>query len=138
MGNINLNSELFVDLYSKAFTKHFGNYNLEFKIYTKEEAEQLTSSGIYMFINSEKPQKIIYIGQTKCFSERLPNHERWNEAKKLGADRVAIALVNKRDLDKIEKLLIQECKPLLNEQHNTDERKRDEFRSALKQELSQR
>ena len=71
MGNINLNSELFSNLYNNHITRHFGDYNLEFTVYTNEEAEQLASSGIYIFLNSNKPQIDIYIGKSDNLSERL-------------------------------------------------------------------
>lgn len=140
MDNQNSNSPFLTSNGRKKITKECGNKSIEFGLYTKAEADELEKSGIYIFLNSKKSHLDIYIGQAKNLSQRLKAHPRWDEAKNLGADCVAIVFVDPKNLDETEKSLIQECKPALNEQHNTnsDEINTDNFRSALKKELLKR
>jgi len=127
MGNINLNSELFADLYNNNFTRHFGDYNLEFTVYAKEEAEQFEVSGVYIFLNSNNLQKDIYIGKAENLRNRLLGHNRWTEAQKLGADCVAIARVKEDILEDVEKILIQIFNPTLNKQNIISDSKDNEL-----------
>ena len=140
MDNQNSSSPFLTSNGRKTITKECSNKSIEFGLYTKEEADELEKSGIYIFLNSKKTHLDIYIGQAKNLSQRIKVHPRWDEAKELGADCVAIVFVELKDLDETEKLLIKECKPALNEQYNTnsDEINTDNLRSALKKEFLMR
>ena len=60
----------------------------------------------------------IYIGQAKSFKDRLPNHEQWAPAARLGATTVHAALVPSQDArDQYERELIHEFQPSLNKHH---------------------
>lgn len=124
----------------KTIKREYGNKVIEFELYTEEETKDLNVSGIYIFLKSSNDSIDIYIGQSECFANRFKGHKRWDEARKLGADCIAFAKIDFSKLDEIEKNLIQERKPILNEQHNTnpDERKINELRTALKKEFLQR
>ncbi len=76
--------------------------------------------GIYIFtgLNAAKNAWIAYyIGQTDSFSNRLPSHERWDEAVRKGATEIH-ARVEKdaRKRDSMEAELIQRFQPPLNTQ----------------------
>jgi excinuclease UvrABC nuclease subunit len=74
-------------------------------------------AGIYIFagINHLKRWVPLYIGKAESFRNRLPSHERWAEAKKLGATHVhAMALSRDADRSSIEEQLIKLFKPKLN------------------------
>lgn len=119
MDNLNSNSPFLTSNGRKTITRDYGNKTIEFELYTKEEADKLTDSGIYIFLNFKHHSIDIYIGQSKDFSTRIPSHDRWEEAKNdWRADCVAIAKIGKDQLDAIEKFLIQDRKPILNEQFN--------------------
>lgn len=75
--------------------------------------------GLYIFscqtVNGWRP---LYVGQAKSFKERLPNHERMDEACRLGATHIHAKVVKEKLLrDKWERLLIQNLNPPLNVQH---------------------
>ena len=74
--------------------------------------------GLYLFANLNNSQWFIhYAGQTNNFKNRIPNHDRWSEAKKLGATHVlAVVLESQAKRDKYEQELIQELQPSLNTQ----------------------
>lgn len=76
------------------------------------------ASGLYLFgCVKNSTWKIFYVGQTNNFSNRIPNHDRWNEAKRLGASHVlAVVVDSQTKRDKYEKELIQELQPSLNTQ----------------------
>lgn len=93
------------------------NIKLDFDVCSKGEAEQIDEGGVYIFVNSKEISKAIYVGRVESFSDRLPNHERWGEAKKLGANRIAVAIVDTEDeREKLEALLIRDLQPPLNVQ----------------------
>jgi excinuclease UvrABC nuclease subunit len=74
-------------------------------------------SGIYIFSghNHLKQWVPLYIGQAESFSNRIPSHEQWSPARKLGATHVhAMAVSNQSQRDEIEKQLIKAYQPRLN------------------------
>lgn len=74
--------------------------------------------GIYIFtgLTAEKKWRPFYIGQTDNFQKRIPNHERWDEAVRLGATHVHARTVSAAATrDAIEAELIQAFRPHLNE-----------------------
>lgn len=75
--------------------------------------------GIYIFAKKtdDTHWDAVYIGQTDDFSDRLPNHEKWNSALRIGATHIHILVVQQEaDRDQIEELLIQHLQPILNQQ----------------------
>lgn len=76
--------------------------------------------GIYVFVGARSHDglhKVFYVGQTDSFQNRLPFHERWHEATKLGACWVGAMLVRgQADRDRIEADMIQRLQPPLNKQ----------------------
>lgn len=75
--------------------------------------------GVYIFtgLNTSNRWVAIYIGKAESFSSRLPNHERWAEAARLGATHVhAMVVQQEANRDSIEKDLIQTFQPTLNTQ----------------------
>lgn len=76
--------------------------------------------GIYIFsgLNQQKQWASYYIGQAESFRNRLPSHEQWGAARKLGATHVHAKSVSKQsDRDNLEKQLIKVYQPPLNTQH---------------------
>lgn len=76
-------------------------------------------SGIYIFagVNAQNQWVALYIGQAASFAQRLPNHERYAEAVRLGATHVHAMVVPDQTLrNKIELDLIQRFQPRLNAQ----------------------
>lgn len=76
-------------------------------------------AGLYIFsgLNSERLWVPYYIGQAESFDTRLPTHERWQEAARLGATHVhAMVVPLQANRDSIEKALIQAYQPPLNVQ----------------------
>ncbi len=77
------------------------------------------AAGIYMFcgINQQNQWFPLYIGQASSLAERVPNHERWQEAVRLGATHVhAKAVSQQATRDQIEAALILAYQPRLNDQ----------------------
>lgn len=77
--------------------------------------------GVYMFITNGSllaPPRVLYVGQTVSFRDRIPTHERWHEARALGARWVASTTVhNKLLLSWLERDLIEQFQPALNVVH---------------------
>jgi excinuclease UvrABC nuclease subunit len=76
-----------------------------------------TVAGLYIFAgrNSQGQWVPLYIGQAGSLAERIPTHERWQEAAKLGATHVHAKVVPlQATRDSLEKQLIQACQPRLN------------------------
>ena len=78
--------------------------------------------GIYIFAGLVKDRRgnsawrPYYVGQTSNLADRIPNHERWIEAKRKGATHVHARVETNNYLRfMIEKELIQQYKPLLND-----------------------
>ncbi len=75
--------------------------------------------GVYIFAGESGTfWRAYYVGQTDSFKARMPSHDRWDEARKLGATHVhamGVQLAASRDV--IEQDLIQTFQPALNVQH---------------------
>lgn len=77
-------------------------------------------AGIYIFagINSAGRWQALYIGQCDAFCNRVPNHEQWSAALRLGATHVHARVVSQAATrDALEQQLIQACDPPLNTHH---------------------
>jgi len=76
--------------------------------------------GVYAFATESPPGnwQVFYIGQTDDFSQRMPNHDRWEEAVRSGA-RIVLAcpIPNAATRDQVERELCQQLKPNLNTHH---------------------
>lgn len=75
--------------------------------------------GIYIFtgLNAAGLWRPFYIGQAASFSDRIPNHETWASAVRLGATHVhAMVVQQAATRDSIETQLIQAYQPTLNVQ----------------------
>jgi excinuclease UvrABC nuclease subunit len=76
--------------------------------------------GIYIFcgVNPQNQWVALYIGQADSFRNRIPSHEQWNPAVRLGATHIhALVVPSQIQRDAIERLLIQNHQPRLNVQH---------------------
>lgn len=74
-------------------------------------------AGIYIFvgINRQNQWEPYYVGQCDSFQNRMPSHERWDEAQALGARHVhALAVSKQEERDAVEKALIRAYQPPLN------------------------
>lgn len=88
----------------------------EFNIHTPDVTWK-DIPGIYLIcgINSANQWVPLYIGQASSLSDRIPSHERWDEAIRHGATHIHARVVHlQSDRDTIERLLIQTFKPKLN------------------------
>lgn len=75
--------------------------------------------GVYIFtgVNSKGLWQALYIGKADSFKNRLADHERWEEARKLGATHVHAKVVRPiAEREALEALLIGRCQPPLNVQ----------------------
>ena len=63
----------------------------EFTVYEDVFADWPEVGGLYVFASREKTSLVgprwlpLYVGRTRNFCTRLPTHERWQEAQRLGA-----------------------------------------------------
>ena len=80
-------------------------------------------AGLYIFAGRVKGAqgttvwRPFYIGQTQNFSTRLPTHEDWPEAQRLGATHVhAMTMKNSESRTEVERDLVQSYQPRLNVQ----------------------
>lgn len=92
----------------------------EFTVFSPPRVEWYETSGIYIFtgVNSSNFWKALYIGQTDSFATRLPSHERWAEAVRLGATHIHAAVVPlAANRDRLEQALIAKYQPILNTHH---------------------
>ena len=94
----------------------------EFNVYDHAGSWTATS-GLYIFAGREKDSqgtlrwRALYVGETQDFSTRLPTHEYWMAAVRLGATHVhARTEVNAERRVAIEGKLIQTFQPPLNVQ----------------------
>lgn len=77
--------------------------------------------GVYVFarfINDRGQWQALYVGKCDHFNSRIPGHERWQAAIRLGAESVLacpIAVAPDRDL--VEGSMIHQFDPPLNRQH---------------------
>jgi hypothetical protein len=88
---------------------------LEFTIYDSNENWR-AAAGLYIFASLTKDGWYpLYIGQADDFSSRLPNHERLEEAVRLGATHIhAVVVPHAANRDKWERMLIQNFRPPMN------------------------
>ncbi len=73
--------------------------------------------GVYIFagLNAQGLWRPHYIGKAESFSNRLPGHERWEEAVQLGATHVhAMVVQEEATRAAIERELISAWRPSLN------------------------
>jgi excinuclease UvrABC nuclease subunit len=99
-----------------ANTVNWGGY--EFDV-CKQTANWNDVGGIYIFtgLNQQGRWRAFYIGQAQSLKDRIPDHERWDEAVQLGATHVhARAVSQEATRDTVEAELIAAYQPALNEQ----------------------
>ena len=91
----------------------------EFTVY-RHDADWHNVAGLYIFSGKDPTDNKwfpLYIGQALSLSERLPTHEKWSAAVRLGATHVhamVVPLATRRD--SIERQLIETFQPSLNRQ----------------------
>ncbi len=91
----------------------------EFGVYDSERTTWNDVAGIYVFagITPQGRWRAFYIGQAKSFQDRIPNHENWPAAVRLGATHVhAMVVPLAANRDRIEAELIGAYQPALNVQ----------------------
>lgn len=102
--------------------------DLEFGIYEakNDRLDQNWSEvgGLYVFAQRVRDHRgtcswqALYVGQTGSFDSRLPNHENWPEAAKLGASHVHLCPEENESCRLwLEKEMIEKHDPPLNIQH---------------------
>lgn len=93
------------------------NETLQFNIYT-QDGEWNPVAGLYIFTYFDgQLWRPVYVGQADDFSNRLPNHERWDEARRFGATHVHAKVVPlAANRDTLETRLIAHLQPVLNKQ----------------------
>ena len=92
---------------------------LEFTIYDSAVTWNKVA-GLYIFAyrTDEVHWTALYVGQAEDFSVRLPSHEKWNSAVRLGATHIhALVVPLAANRDKWEKMLIQHLQPRMNVQY---------------------
>ena len=94
------------------------NQSLSFEVY-----EQMPTwnnvPGLYIFARpTTGGWNAVYIGQADSFADRIPTHERLQEAVQLGATQIhALVVHSKVERGRLERQLIQWLQPHLNKQH---------------------
>lgn len=91
----------------------------EFQVYyPKTDWNEVAGLYIFAGLNSRGTWGALYIGSAASLAERLPTHEKWSAAVKLGATHIH-AKVEPNVLTRLarEKILIQHYQPRLNVQH---------------------
>ena len=106
--------------------KSLSNTNYNFQLYTTDNDFKESWGGVYFFSKRTPNDKgsfshtVVYIGKAVNFNQRFDSHEKWEAAKKLGANCIGILKVDKEnDMLKIEEDLIKGQKPQLNIVHNS-------------------
>lgn len=92
----------------------------EFTVYEKDGGRWHDVPGVYIFsgIGRNNLWNAFYIGKCESFSDRLPTHERWYEARQIGATHVhALGVSQEATRASIEQALIAAYQPPLNTQH---------------------
>ena len=77
-------------------------------------------AGLYIFAyhTDQTHWRALYVGQTDDFSSRIPSHDRWDEAVRLGATHIHALVVSQvANRDKWEKMLVQNLQPRMNVQN---------------------
>lgn len=80
-------------------------------------ANWIDTGGLYIFagVTPQNQWKAYYIGKAESFQNRIPSHERWQEAVRLGATHVhARAVSPEATRVQVEAQLIQAYQPPLN------------------------
>lgn len=90
-----------------------------FSVYEPATTTWSEASGVYIFAEfTARGWVPHYIGQATSFADRLPNHEQWGPAVRLGATHIhAMAVTSQAMRDVIERVLITHFSPTLNTQH---------------------
>jgi hypothetical protein len=94
--------------------------SLDCTIYEPNSTTWNKIAGLYVFAyaSDETHWRALYVGQTDDFSSRIPSHEKWDSAVRLGATHIHAAVVPQAaKRDTLEKLLIAHLQPLMNEQY---------------------
>lgn len=95
-------------------------HQYDFTIFTMSGTEWNDVAGIYIFsgVHGLSQWKAYYVGIADSFKNRLPNHERWAEAVRIGASHVhALVVQQEATRQAIEKELIRVYQPPLNTHH---------------------
>jgi predicted GIY-YIG superfamily endonuclease len=92
--------------------------NVTFDIYDKNEGWNHIA-GLYIFSYKSPTGWIaLYVGQTDDFATRIPDHERINEAGRLGATHIhATVVATQVERNRLEVALIEHLQPAMNTQH---------------------
>ncbi|MBD2626450.1 GIY-YIG nuclease family protein [Trichormus variabilis] len=92
--------------------------SLEFEVFAENTAWNKVP-GLYIFAHLQGNMwTALYVGKTINFSSRLPDHDRLDEAIKLGATHIhAVVIPQQRQRDILEQMLIQYLQPPLNDHY---------------------
>ena len=88
----------------------------DFTVYTPDTSWN-DEAGVYMFtcLDYQGRWVPLYIGQADSFRNRIPSHEQWNQAVRLGATHIhAMVVPLAANRDRVERELIQAYQPRLN------------------------
>ncbi len=90
-----------------------------FLVYDLEGTTWNDVPGVYIFAGLDSTRgwwQAKYIGRTNSFKDRIPNHERWDEAQQMGATHVHARVVQgaAQQID-LEDALIRAYRPPLND-----------------------
>ncbi len=90
---------------------------LTFTIYDHDATEWKTVGGLYIFARvAGDGWDPLYVGKTENFRASIPSHERWPEARRLGATHVhALVVPLEANRRRLEAVLIAQLKPAMNE-----------------------
>ena len=93
-----------------------------FTVYLPDDADWPAESGVYVFAGlvpaagDELQWHALYVGETQDLSDRLPAHERWSAAQRLGATHIHVRPApDPIDRVVLQRMLIQDYQPPLNE-----------------------
>lgn len=92
---------------------------IEFTIDDPDTTTWNAVAGLYIFAYYNGQHWIaVYVGQTEDFSTRIPNHEKWDSARRLGATHIHAKVVPQAATrDTLEQRLIEYLQPVLNVQY---------------------
>lgn len=95
---------------------HIAGHNFEV---LPKDANWSTAAGVYMFAHHNgRGYVILYVGQTDNFRERMRYHDRWDEAVRRGARFILATCVPRQlDRDALERQLIRQMQPPMNQMH---------------------
>ena len=91
---------------------------LTFTIYDYDATQWKTVGGLYIFARvAGDGWDPLYVGKTENFRTLIPSHERWDEARRLGATHVhALVVPLEAHRARLEAALIGLLKPSMNQQ----------------------